>query len=63
MLAPLTYDLHIPIGDRILFPVSGVKLRFFRAKARPENAVGMLGAEVGALFQLMHAHWAMLPQI
>ena len=44
--------MRIPAGDRILFPVSGAQLKFFRAKTRPENAVGMLGAEVGALFRL-----------
>jgi len=27
-------------------------VKFFRAKTGPENAVGMLGTEVGALFQI-----------
>jgi hypothetical protein len=47
-----TYNLRVPTGDCILFPFSGPQLMFFRAKTRPENAVGMLGTEVGALFQL-----------
>ena len=49
---PSTYKLPIPIEDCILFPVSGTQLKFFRAKTRPENAVGVLGTEVGALFRL-----------
>jgi hypothetical protein len=47
---PSTYNLRIPTGDCILFPVSGAQLKFFRAKTRHENAVEMLGTEVGALF-------------
>jgi hypothetical protein len=39
----------------MVFPVSGVQLKFFRAKTRPENAVWMLRTEVGALFRLEHA--------
>jgi RHS repeat-associated protein len=35
----------------MLFPVSGAQPRFFRAKTRPENVVGMFGTEVGALFR------------
>jgi hypothetical protein len=38
----------------MLFPVSGAQLKFFRAKTRPENAVGMFGTEVGALFRLKY---------
>jgi hypothetical protein len=48
---PSTYNLRIPAGDCILFPVSGAQVKFFRAKTRPENAVGMPGTEVGALFR------------
>src|SRR5208337_5278836 len=48
---PSTYNLRIPIGDCILFPVSGAQLKFFRAKTPPEEAVGMVGTEVGALFR------------
>jgi hypothetical protein len=48
---PSTHNLRIPAGDRILFPVSGVQLKFFRAKTPREEAVGMLGTEVGALFR------------
>ena len=51
---PSTYNLRIPTGDCILFPVSGAQLKFFRAKTRPENAVGMVGTEVGALFRLRY---------
>ena len=51
---PSTYNLHIPTGDCMLFPVSGAQLKFFRAKTRPENAVGMFGTEVGALFRLKY---------
>jgi hypothetical protein len=36
----------------MFFSVSGAQLKFFRAKTRPENAVGMFGTEVGALFRL-----------
>ena len=50
-LGPLTYNLRIPTCDCILFPVSGAELKFFRAKTRHENAVGMLGPEVAALFR------------
>jgi len=32
--------------------VSGGQLKFSGAKTRPENAVGMLGTEVGVLFRL-----------
>jgi hypothetical protein len=49
---PSAYNLRTPAGDRILFPVSGAQLQFFRAKTRPENAVGMVGTEVGALFRV-----------
>ena len=49
---PSTYNLRIPIGDCILFPVSGAQLKFFRAKTPPEEAVGMVGNEVGALFRV-----------
>ena len=49
---PSTYNLRIPTGNCIAFPVSGAQLKFFRAKTRAENAVGMLGTEVGALFPL-----------
>jgi hypothetical protein len=49
---PSTYNLRTPTGDLILFPVSGAQLQFFRAKTPPEEAVGMVGAEVGALFRL-----------
>ena len=49
---PSTYNLHIPTGDFMLFPVSGAQLKFFRAKIPPEEAVGMVGTEVGALFRL-----------
>ena len=51
-LVPSTYNLRIPTGDCILFPVSGALLKFYRAKTRPENAVGMPGTEVGALFRV-----------
>ena len=54
---PSTYNLRIPAGNRTLFPVSGVQVKFFMAKTRPENAVGMLGTEVGALFRLMAYPW------
>jgi hypothetical protein len=50
---PLTYNLRIPTCDCILFPVSGAELKFFQAKTPPEEAVGMLGTEVGALFRLI----------
>jgi hypothetical protein len=40
--------LHIRTVDCMLFPVSGAQVRFFRAKTRPENAVGTLGTEVDA---------------
>jgi hypothetical protein len=49
---PSTYNLRISTADCMLFPVSGVQLKFFRAKTRPENAAGMLGTEVGVLFRL-----------
>jgi hypothetical protein len=49
---PSTHNLRIPTGDRILFPVSGAQLKLSRVKIPPENAVGMLGTEVGALFRL-----------
>ena len=49
---PSTYNLRVPIGDCILFPVSGAQLKFFRAKTPPEEAVGMVGTEVGALFRI-----------
>jgi|GEM_PF-2384582 hypothetical protein len=50
---PSTYNLRIPIEDCILFPVSGAQLKFFRAMTPPEEAVGMVGTEVGALFRLI----------
>jgi len=37
----------------MFFSVSGAQLKFFRAKTRPENAVWMLGTEVGALFRFL----------
>lgn len=43
--------MHIPTGDCMLFSVSGAQLKFFRAKTPPEEAVGMVGTEVGALFR------------
>lgn len=43
------YNLRIPTGDCMLFPVSGARPQLFRAKTRPENPVGIPGAEVGAL--------------
>jgi len=46
------FELRIPTRDCILFPFSGAEVKFFRAKTRPENAVEMLDAEVGALFRL-----------
>jgi hypothetical protein len=49
--APSPYNLPVPAGDRILFPVSGAQLKFFRAKTPPEEAVGMVGTKVGALFR------------
>ncbi len=49
------FELRIPTGDCILFPFSGAEVKFFRAKTRPGNAVGMLGAEGGALFRLRGA--------
>jgi len=48
---PSTCNLRIPAGDRILFPISGAQLKFFRAKTPPEEAVGMVDTEVGALFR------------
>jgi hypothetical protein len=54
----MTYNLRIPIEDCILFPVSGAQLKFFRAKTRPENAVWMLGTEVGALFRFKEDDFA-----
>ena len=50
--APSPYNLPVPAGDCILFPVSGAQLKVFRAKTRPENPAGMPGTEVGALFRL-----------
>jgi hypothetical protein len=47
-----TYNLRTPTGDLILFPVSGGQLQFFRAKTPPEEAVGMVGTEVSALFRI-----------
>ena len=38
--------------DCMLFPVSGAQLEFFRAKTPPEEAIGKVGIEVGALFRL-----------
>ncbi len=49
---PLPYNLHILTRDCMLFAVSGAQLKFFRAKTPPEEAVGMVGTEVGALSQL-----------
>ena len=43
--------LRISTGDFIFLPVSAVQPKFFRAKTRPENAVGMVGTEVDALFR------------
>jgi hypothetical protein len=37
----------------MFFSVSGAQLKFLRAKTPPEEAVGMVGTEVGALFRLM----------
>jgi hypothetical protein len=37
----------------MLFSISGAQLKFFRAKTPPEEAVGMVGTEVGALFQAL----------
>lgn len=48
-LQSAAHRLPIPPGDLILFPVSATQLKFFRAKIRPENAVGLLGTEGGAL--------------
>jgi hypothetical protein len=36
----------------MFFPFSGAQVKFFRAKTRSENVVGMLGTEVGALFRV-----------
>ena len=49
---PSTYNLRSQTRDHILFPVSGAQMMFYRVKTRPENAVGMVGTEVGALFRL-----------
>jgi hypothetical protein len=48
---PSTHNSRIPIEYCILFPFSGPQLKFFRAKTPPEEAVGMVGTEVGALFR------------
>lgn len=45
--------MHISTRNCRLFPVPGVQLEFFRAKARGENAVGLPGAEEGALSRFM----------
>ena len=39
----------------MLFSASGAQLKFFRAKTPPEEAVGMVGTEVGALFRTIHS--------
>jgi len=52
-LVPLTYKLRISSGDLMFFWSCGHKWSLFRAKTRPENAVGMLGTEVGALFRVI----------
>jgi hypothetical protein len=44
--------LRIPAVDCILLLGIGAQLKFFRTKTRLENAIGMLGSEVGALFRL-----------
>ncbi len=48
---PSTCNLRIPVGNCILFPVSGAQVKFFREKTPPEEAVVMLDSEVGALFR------------
>jgi DNA polymerase I len=46
----------------MLFSVSGAQLKFFRAKTPPEEAVGMVRTEVGALFRITKKALALLPQ-
>ena len=38
----LGHNLRMSTEDRILFPVSGPQVKFFRAKTRLKNVVGML---------------------
>ena len=38
-------------GNCIIFRGMGARRKFFRAKTPPEEAVGMVGTEVGALFR------------
>ena len=44
-------NLRIATTDLIFPPASGAQLKFFQAKTRLENAVGMVGTEVGVLFR------------
>jgi len=50
-------DVHLALdtGYCILLSVSGVQMKVFRAKIRPENAVGMIWTEVGALFRFLYS--------
>jgi len=46
---PSPYNLRIPIGNCIFFQGASARRKFFRAKTPPEEAVGMVGAEVGVI--------------
>ncbi len=43
------YNFRIPIGDRMLLPLSAAQLTYFRAKAQPGNAVRMIETEAGCI--------------